>query len=278
MVKKMNRRSILFLLICASLAFYSCEEPSAKLESNPISNVNFNYLQSSKKFFVSALVNSRYMDSALDSVEVLWRGTNQQNTGDTLKLYDDGKFGDIIANDNIFSRRIPNSNTILANVIPASAKDSVFLSIRSIYKNRIVESELNPFILGNIHPKIGAIVIPSSVDRPSSNADPNIVNTIKFSVTASVSDANGLDDIKRVFFRSYHVGLDSVMNSGNPILLLDDGSGSSGSGDLQKGDGRYSRTISISENALVGTYHWIFEAQDLSNAYSDTVKRQIIVK
>ena len=278
MVKKMNRRSILFLVICASLAFYSCEEPSAKLESNPISDVNFNYLQSSKKFFVSALVNSRYMDSALDSVEVLWRGTNQQNTGDTLKLYDDGKFGDIIANDNIFSRRIPNSNTILANVIPASAKDSVFLSIRSIYKNRIVESELNPFILGNIHPKIGAIVIPSSVDRPSSNADPNIVNTIKFSVTASVSDANGLDDIKRVFFRSYHVGLDSVMNSGNPILLLDDGSGSSGSGDLQKGDGRYSRTISISENALVGTYHWIFEAQDLSNAYSDTVKRQIIVK
>ena len=67
-------------------------------------------------------------------------------------------------------------------------------------------------------------MIPSSVDRPSSNADPNIVNTIKFSVTASVSDANGLDDIKRVFFRSYHVGLDSVMNSGNPILLLDDGS------------------------------------------------------
>ena len=278
MVKKMNRRAIFFLVVCASLAFYSCEEPSAKLESKPISDINFNYLQISKKFFVSALVNSRYMDSALDSVEVLWRGTNQQNTGDTLKLYDDGKFGDIIANDNIFSRRIPNSNTILANVIPASAKDSVFLSIRSIYKNRIVESELNPFILGNIHPKIGAIVIPSSVDRPSSNADPNIVNTIKFSVTASVSDANGLDDIKRVFFRSYHVGLDSVMNSGNPILLLDDGSGSSGSGDLQKGDGTYSRTISISENALVGTYHWTFEAQDLSNAYSDTVKRQIIVK
>ena len=70
MVKKMNRRSILFLVVCASLAFYSCEEPSAKLESKPISDINFNYLQSSKKFFVSALVNSRYMDSALDSVEV----------------------------------------------------------------------------------------------------------------------------------------------------------------------------------------------------------------
>ena len=101
---------------------------------------------------------------------------------------------------------------------------------------------------------------------------------IKFTVTASVSDANGIEDIKRVFFRSYHVGLDSMMNSGNPILLLDDGESSAGSGDLQKGDGTFSRTISISENALIGTYHWIFEAQDLSNAYSDTVKKMIIVK
>jgi hypothetical protein len=54
--------------------------------------------------------------------------------------------------------------------------------------------------------------------------DPNIVNTIKFTVSANASDANGLDDIKRVFFRSYHIGLDSLMNNGNPILLIDDGS------------------------------------------------------
>ena len=113
-----------------------------------------------------------------------------------------------------------------------------------------MESDLYSFILGNIHPKIGTVVLPSSVDRPTSNSDPNIVNTIKFTVTASVSDANGIEDIKRVFFRSYHVGLDSMMNGGNPILLLDDGESSAGSGDLQKGDGTFSRTISISENAL----------------------------
>ena len=135
----MNRRSILFLVVCASLAFYSCEEPSAKLESKPISDVNFNYLQSSKKFFVSALVNSRYMDSALDSVEVLWRGTNQQNTGDTLKLYDDGKFGDIIANDNIFSRRIPNSNTILANLGPALRKSGWHIGHPTLRAARLAE-------------------------------------------------------------------------------------------------------------------------------------------
>ena len=274
----MYKRLYFIVLILKSMLILSCEEPIVESEPKSIADINFNYLQSSKKLFVSALISPSYMNTSLDSVEVLWKGTDQQNTSDTLKLFDDGTFGDIISNDNIFSRRIPNSSSAITNVIPASAKDSVFLIIRSTYKNRKVESDLYSFILGNIHPKIGTVVLPSSVDRPTSNSDPNIVNTIKFTVTASVSDANGIEDIKRVFFRSYHVGLDSMMNSGNPILLLDDGESSAGSGDLQKGDGTFSRTISISENALIGTYHWIFEAQDLSNAYSDTVKKVIIVK
>ena len=274
----MYKRLYFIILILKSMLILSCEEPIVESEPKSIADINFNYLQSSKKLFVSALISPSYMNTSLDSVEVLWKGTDQQNTSDTLKLFDDGTFGDIISNDNIFSRRIPNSSSAITNVIPASAKDSVFLIIRSTYKNRKVESDLYSFILGNIHPKIGTVVLPSSVDRPTSNSDPNIVNTIKFTVTASVSDANGIEDIKRVFFRSYHVGLDSMMNGGNPILLLDDGESSAGSGDLQKGDGTFSRTISISENALIGTYHWIFEAQDLSNAYSDTVKKVIIVK
>ena len=274
----MYKRLYFIILILKSMLILSCEEPIVESEPKSIADINFNYLQSSKKLFVSALISPSYMNTSIDSVEVLWKGTDQENTSDTLKLFDDGTFGDIISNDNIFSRRIPNSSSAITNVIPASAKDSVFLIIRSTYKNRKVESDLYSFILGNIHPKIGTVVLPSSVDRPTSNSDPNIVNTIKFTVTASVSDANGLEDIKRVFFRSYHVGLDSMMNGGNPILLLDDGESSAGSGDLQKGDGTFSRTISISENALIGTYHWIFEAQDLSNAYSDTVKKMILVK
>ena len=274
----MYKRLYFIALILKSMLILSCEEPIVESEPKSIADINFNYLQSSKKLFVSALISPSYMNTSIDSVEVLWKGTDQENTSDTLKLFDDGTFGDIISNDNIFSRRIPNSSSAITNVIPASAKDSVFLIIRSTYKNRKVESDLYSFILGNIHPKIGTVVLPSSVYRPTSNSDPNIVNTIKFTVTASVSDANGIEDIKRVFFRSYHVGLDSMMNGGNPILLLDDGESSAGSGDLQKGDGTFSRTISISENALIGTYHWIFEAQDLSNAYSDTVKKMILVK
>ena len=263
--------SIFFLIV-------SCEEPTSIVEPFPVSEINFDYLQGSDKLFISAKVSQRYMNSSLDSVEVLWNGISASNKNDTLRLYDDESEGDILANDNIFSRKVKNSSSVIINVIPKSAKDSVFLSVQSMYNGRLMKSDVEFFILGNIHPKIASIILPQSVDRPSANADPNIVNTIKFTVSANASDANGLDDIKRVFFRSYHVGLDSLMNDGNPILLLDDGSGPNGNGDLQKGDGTFSRTISISENALVGTYQWVFEAQDKSNAYSDTVKRTIVVK
>ena len=269
-----------YLIFSIFFLIASCEEPTSVIEPFPVSEINFDYLQGSDKLFISAKVSQRYMNSSLDSVEVLWNGISASNTNDTLRLLDDGSMGDIISSDNIYSRKILNSNTAITNVIPKGAKDSVFLSVQSMFKGRLIKSDVEFFVLGNIHPKIdtSSIVMPQSVDRPSVSPDPNIVNTIKFTVSANASDANGLDDIKRVFFRSYHVGLDSMMNNGNPILLLDDGSGPNGNGDLQKGDGTFSRTISISENALVGTYHWIFEAQDQSNAYSDTVKRTIVVK
>ena len=69
-----------------------------------------------------------------------------------------------------------------------------------------------------------------------------------------------------------------MMYDGNPILLYDDGTGSDGSGDIKKGDGTFTRTISMTENATIGTYHWSFEAQDISNAYSDTIKKVLLVK
>ena len=66
-----------------SFLFISCEDPSTKKEPFPIADINFDYLQGSNKLFVSAQVNSAYMNSSLDSVEVLWKGVDQQNKNDT---------------------------------------------------------------------------------------------------------------------------------------------------------------------------------------------------
>ena len=264
------------LVILVIFWIIGCEDSGEVKEVYPISNVNFHYLQASNKLFVSAQSSKNYKGSDLDSVMVLWKGVSSTNTADTIRLLDDGTEGDMISKDLSYSRKFLNDISIIKNVIPSSAKDSVFLSIISLYGSNSI-SDSTTFLLGNIRPKLGKVIVPSTVVRPTANPDPNIVNTVKFTVTAVVSDPNGLDDIKRVFFRSYNVNKDSLMNGGNPILLYDDGDKDS-SGDLQKGDGQFSRTISITENALLGTYHWTFEAQDISSAYSDTVKKVLIVK
>ena len=254
-----NKRKRLTVILIFLSVMISCEKTGVIKESDPISDVHFHYLQASNKFFISAYASSQYQGSNLDSLMVLWQGVSSADTADTIRLFDNGTKGDMIK-----------------NIIPSSAKDSIFFSIMGLYGGKSVSQSLI-FLLGNIRPKIGTVVVPDTVLRPAANPDPNIYNTIKFSVTATVSDPNGIDDIKRVFFRSYHVGKDSLMNGGNPILLYDDGEKDS-SGDLQKGDGKFSRTISINENALVGIYHWTFEAQDLSSAYSDTVKKVLVVE
>ena len=268
-------KPVIVLLTFAFIA--SCEKATNSAESYPISNIDFAFFQASNKLYVSAQALKGYQGTSLDSILVLWNGTSATNTADTIRLLDDGTVGDMISKDGIFSRKISNTSSTINNVIPFTANDSVFLSILGLYSGKKLTVS-STFLLGNIRPKLGNIFVPDTVMRPIANSDPNVTNTVKFSVTASVSDPNGLDDIKRVFFRSYHVGLDSMMYDGNPIFLYDDGTGVDGSGDLQKGDGSFTRTISMTENATTGTYHWSFEAQDLSNVYSEMVKKVLVVQ
>jgi hypothetical protein len=268
-------RPVIVLLTFAIIA--SCEKATNSAESYPISNIDFAFFQASNKLYVSAQALKGYQGTSLDSILVLWNGTSATNTADTIRLLDDGTVGDMISKDGIISRKISNTSSTIKNVIPFTANDSVFLSILGLYSGKKLTVS-STFLLGNIRPKLGTVFVPGTVMRPIDNSDDNVTNTVEFSVTASVSDPNGLDDIKRVFFRSYHVGLDSMMYDGNPIFLYDDGTGVDGSGDLQKGDGTFTRTISITEDANTGTYHWSFEAQDLSNAYSEMVKKVLVVQ
>ena len=263
------------LLIAAFMVVWSCEKTTPPVDPYPITEIDFAFLQASNKLFVSVRATAGYQGGSLDSVMVLWKGIDASNTADTLRLMDDGTSGDMLSKDQLFTRKFSNGSE-LKNMISSTAKDSIYFSILALYSGKKLTQE-SIFLLGNIRPKLGTVFVPETVDRPTRNPEDNVVNTVEFKVTASVTDPNGQDDIKRVFFRSYHVGLDSMMNGGNPILLLDDG-GENGSGDLQKGDGSYTTTISITEYAETGTYVWTFEAQDQSNAYSDTVKKILVVQ
>lgn len=262
-------------IICLVLFGWGCDKVAQREEQYPLGPAQFSFLQASGKLFISVPAAANYQGSKLSSLNVLWMGTDSTTlTADTLDLNDEGKLGDIILEDDIYSLKFVNGGT-LNNILFSSDKDYIYFDILAVYGNtELIQNEA--FLLGNIRPRIISVWTPDTISRPSVNPDPNIINTVEFPVTCSVDDANGIDDIRLVQFRSYHTGLDSFMNGGNPIHLLDDGSAESG--DNQKGDGTFTITPSLTESAVLGTYEFIFQAVDFSDAYSDTVVRVIVIK
>ena len=278
------RPKLITLYVMAMILFSSCEDTEIPKEPDPLSNFNFAFLQASEKFYFSINASRSFNNSKLDSVVAVWMGTDSSSVPDTIKLFDDGTLGDIIPNDNIFSRRIANSSTVLSNVVinPIPSRDNLYASIVAVYGNTVKSIPIRSFTIGNIRPEIVSITVPSTITRPASNPDPNKSNTIKFLLTAKVTDGNGADDVKRVFFKSYDATREVWRTDlkGNQILfnLYDDGTGDSGSGDLQSGDNTYSLNVFIIDTTATGTYHWYFQAQDLSNAYSEELKKVIEIK
>ncbi len=132
----MKNRLLTIFTLATLLLIFSCEKVSQADDPYPISSVDFVFLQASNKLYVSVEAAKGYQGGTLDSVMVLWQGIDASNTADTIRLLDDGTSGDIISKDEIYSRKIDNTSSALKNVIPASAKDSVFLSIMGIYSGK----------------------------------------------------------------------------------------------------------------------------------------------
>ena len=133
-MRELKVKSTLILFI---ILFMSCDKVEPVVETYPLSEVEFSFLQASNKLYISSKALEKYQGSSLDSIMVLWQGTNISNTADTLKLIDDGTLGDLIPKDEIFSRKIDNSSLSLKNIIPSDVKeDSVFLTILGQYDNK----------------------------------------------------------------------------------------------------------------------------------------------
>ena len=268
------------------LLFWGCSKlPESPESVDPVQNLQFEFLQYTKKLYFAAEVQPEHLGNSLDSVIVFWYGTQLSQTADTVQLNDFGTDGDIISNDRIYSRKISNTNLDLMNFIPDTAKGKVYLEFKAFYVNEIITFP-DSFYLANIRPEIIEISAPETITRPSGE-------TIAFEfVTATVNDANGLSDIKLVGFTSFHVGPDTSLNSGNPILLIDDGGDvviyppNITSGDAAKGDGIYSFNVPIfgmgyTDPVLqtkTGTFRWTFIVQDESNEYGNEIIHIVVVQ
>lgn len=91
---------------------------------------------------------------------------------------------------------------------------------------------------------------------------------VAFSIFLSVSDPDGADDIRSVYFPS--------AGSGTPISLYDDGD-LTAHGDSTAHDGVYSRVLILPPTTPTGVYRFNFRAVDLLDLVSNIITDSIVV-
>ena len=285
------------------MIFWGCPDSASTTDTDsPLGELQFTFLQNDQILYFAIDVDNPFNGSPLQTAVVYWSGTDTTDRApdnlpidaDELPLNDDGTNGDIIENDDLYSLKVINATTTLKNPkpihpIPIDSIDieRVYMDFEATYENYdSTFNASNSFYLGNIIPIILSISASDTIFLPDSGS------VIFELVEAEVHDANGLDDIRRVGFVSYHVDDSTFLNEGNIINLYDDGSEviiyepNFTSGDVKANNGTYSFRIAVfgpgnPDPALqtkTGTFDWIFEAMDMSNTYSDTVIHRIIVQ
>ena len=285
MITKIKQRlNLLKNIFILALIYLACSDEKNQDSEDPILNTSFSFLQDVNKLYFSVTVGSVYQGNALDEVVVLWYGVNLGSQTDTISLNDFGTNGDIIMNDNIFSRKISNNSPNLKNDL-TNVTGRVYMEYIATFGSEHVTLR-DSVLIGNIIPRIESVIADTVIQRPS---DATVsLHLIK----AQVFDADGLNNIKWVGFTSYHVEGDSMMNSGSPIYLHDDGSEiilyepNITSGDSSKGDGLYSFRIPVYGTGFedpnfqtkTGTFKWRFKAQDKANDYSNMVEHEIVIQ
>ena len=276
-----NKLNILILI----LFFCGCTVKDSDDDSVAyISDAQFNFHQDVNMLYVSAKVLPEAEGKILDNVIVEWYGTKEENTPDSLILKDNGMDGDIIAVDDIYTLKFQNDSTVINNTL-GDDSGSVYINILAIYVGQ-TEKKSSSFKIGNIIPRIISIASPDTITRPSG------ATLSLHLVSATVFDADGLDNIKWVGFTSYHVEGDSMMNKGNYIYLYDDGSENIiylpdiTSGDVTSSDGTYSFKIPVfgsgntdpEYQTKTGTFRWEFITQDKEDEYSLPTTHEVVIQ
>lgn len=254
------------------LLLWGCSKlPEAPESVDPLQNLQFEFLQYANKLYFAAEVQPDYLGNLLDSVMVLWYGTQVNSLPDRVSLNNSGIEGDIIAGDKIYSRRISNTQLTLDNPIDSSATGLVYLNVQAYYKGNQIALE-DSFQLGNIRPIIVQVTFPDTMTRPP---DPYIlVDTIK----VEIFDANGVSDIQTCYMMFQKPDL-SYSNNGNPILLYDDGIINQNMflWDEFAADGIFSRLITIGSDNPIGIYNAYFYAKDFFGEDAEVVIKTVVV-
>jgi hypothetical protein len=185
--------------------------------------------------------------------------------GSPIKLFDDGKIsvsGDTTANDGEYT-----------NKFKMSASDPVGQYGIKFYvqgtDGEVKLAAIQYFNYDNGQTNQPPVI--SNVNAPDTLV---VTHATNITMTVNVSDPNGLSDIQNVYFISYKP--DGTTNN-TQYSLYDDGNTSS-DGDVKANDGIYSIIIQIAPSNTKGIYRFDFHAVDKSNAVSNIISQNIVVK
>jgi hypothetical protein len=209
------------------------------------------YISANDTIFVRTYDNEN--DTLSLQAVVFTAGGNSVGSAFSKAFTDDGLAGDKIAHDNIFTGII-NRSALLAQ---ATSQFEFVFTVSERGKNTgasetIIISQ-NP---DNGHP-------PVIINLTA----PDTVNTSfvsEFIITVTVSDPEGLTDIRSVTMKS---------PSNNFFNLYDDGINA----DDTAGDGIYSGGFSVSPATAEGSYLFTFHATDRLGLKSDSIQKTIVI-
>jgi len=125
-------------------------------------------------------------------------------------------------------------------------------------------------------------------DNGKNNTAPTISNLIQqdtvqtnvqFSFSVMVSDPDGLNDIKEVYYELYMPNGTKVVNSQgiSKFPMFDDGDTAS-NGDVTANDGKYTVYLTFPNTVTTGSWKFDFTAQDKAGHLSNTITHNVEVK
>ncbi len=265
-------KKVLILILPLILFLLGCEKiPSVVVDSNVsltkvsmlLAPTTFIYTTTNQSFVTSLKLETEGV--VKDIYTVLRTSDGKITYYKSIKLYDDGTKGDLIAGDKTYSAKIDMNENMLSGYMLLEYFVTYNLG-KQEYTQKIAVHQFS-FDNGstNVAPEILNLVAPDTIVVQS----PKSV----FSMQISAKDDNGLNDITEVYFITYKP--DGTTNN-NKSYLLDNGNPNNG--DLVAGDGIYSIIVEITPNNVKGNYIFEFRAKDRRGKLSNVINHQITVK
>ena len=93
-----------FLIILAFI-FWGCPYSASTPDiDSPLGELQFTFLQEDQVLYFAVDIEPRVRGYSVDEVVVYWYGADSEVIPDRIELYDKGKNGDIIENDDLYSK------------------------------------------------------------------------------------------------------------------------------------------------------------------------------